>query len=102
MPGPLCTGTIFVRRILCEAGPSKAFLSAADVIIDLKGSLHLPNDIAAVQAKVRSNTNPGSSNKPWFYIKGKDVSLIGQGGDSPAGSFYSYGQQWWDIIQKVG
>ena len=68
-------------------------------MIELNGSLHLPNNIADVQAKVKKNTNGG---KGWIYIDGTDVSLIGPGtGDDSAGSFYGYGQQWWDAIQKV-
>ena len=59
--------------------------------------MHLPNDIAAVQAKVKSNKKPA-----WFYIDGSNVSLIGSiGGDSNFGSFCSYGEQWWAISQKV-
>ena len=74
-------------------------LLAEDVVIELHGSLHLPNNIAAVQAKVKMNKNPGSS---WIYIQGTDVSLIGENSKSvDHGSFHGYGQQWWDIGQKV-
>ena len=72
---------------------------AADVVIELNGSLHIPKNIAAVQAKVKANKNPDSS---WIYIQGTDVSLIGQDSNSlDDGSFYGYGQQWWDIRQRV-
>ena len=80
---------------------TQMFSSAENVVIQLDGSLCLPNNIAAVQAKVQSNKNPG--NKPWFYIDGTNVQLIGAGGNSPdSGSFQSYGQQWWAIKQQVG
>ena len=71
------------------------------MVIWLKGSLHLPKDIGEVQAKVRSNKNPGSSNKPWFYIEGTNVFLIGGKGDD-SGAFYGYGESWWAATQKVG
>ena len=74
-------------------------LFTEDVVIELNGSLHLPNNIAAVQAKVQANKNPGSS---WIDIQGTDVSLIGENSKSvDHGSFHGYGQQWWDIRQKV-
>ena len=74
-------------------------LFAEDVVIELNGSLHLPNNIAAVQAKVKTNKNP---DKSWIYIQGTDVSLIGENSNNlDHGAFYGYGQQWWDIGQKV-
>jgi hypothetical protein len=72
------------------------------VVIELNGSLHLPNNITEVQTKVATSTNPGST-KPWFHIQGKNVSLLGKRGESIdcCGSFHGYGQQWWDIGERV-
>ena len=98
-PGRLCPGTISVRCLLLRAGPILTCLFVENVVIELNGSLHLPNNIAAVQAKVKADKNPNSS---WFYIQGTDVSLIGQNSQSlDGGSFYGYGQQWWAAGQKV-
>lgn len=47
----------------------KSFLtriSAANVVISLKGSLHLPNSISITQEKVKNNTNPASVS--YLYI----------------------------------
>jgi hypothetical protein len=37
---------------------------------------------------------------PWFYIHGEDVHIRGSN-QSEWGGFYSFGEQWWDIMQQV-
>lgn len=37
---------------------------------------------------------------PWFYIHGSDVTIVGSK-DPEWGAFHGFGQQWWDVGNRV-
>ncbi|KAF8064192.1 pectin lyase fold/virulence factor [Lyophyllum atratum] len=72
-----------------------------NVVVHLNGNLNLPKDIATVQRAINVTLNqPSTYATPWFYIHGSDVSIIGSK-DFEWGRFNGYGQQWWDIGNRV-
>ncbi|KZV87819.1 putative endopolygalacturonase [Exidia glandulosa HHB12029] len=72
-----------------------------NVTVKLNGNLLLPKNITDVQIQVNTTTNqPSSYAVPWFYIFGEDVSIYGSD-DKDWGAFHGFGQQWWDIGQRI-
>ncbi|KAG6916825.1 hypothetical protein DXG01_005210 [Tephrocybe rancida] len=72
-----------------------------NVLVRLNGNLNLPKDIATVQAAINVTLNqPSTYATPWFYIHGTDVSIVGPD-NSKWGRFNGYGQQWWDIGNRI-
>ena len=97
--GLLWTWLVSVRCVPFKRPSAHTLLSADDVVIELNGSLHLPDSISAVQNIVKAKKTIGGS---WIRIKGTNVRLIGK--DDPDwayGSIWGYGEQWWKAGQKV-
>ncbi|KAG8903248.1 hypothetical protein FRC01_009279 [Tulasnella sp. 417] len=78
-----------------------SWVNLSNVDIHLYGNLDLPCDIATVQQKINSTSNqPSTYATPWFYIQGSNVNLVGSK-NNKYGQFHGYGQQWWDIGQRI-
>ncbi|KAI9695474.1 MAG: hypothetical protein M1820_008576 [Bogoriella megaspora] len=71
--------------------PLKA-TNLSNVVINLLGNLHLPQDITAVQTLVNASS---SGNLYWFTLAGPSIDYISTTNVSN-GWIYSYGQAWWD------
>ncbi|OCL09929.1 glycoside hydrolase family 28 protein [Glonium stellatum] len=68
----------------------------SNVGIQMQGNLHLPRDIATIQAIVNaSNALTYSTSLYWFKFAGPSIDFIGTG-DVTNGWINSYGQAWWD------
>jgi polygalacturonase len=68
----------------------------SNVEIHLRGNLHLPQNITAVQAAVNaSNALTYSTALYWFKFAGPSIDFIGTS-NVTNGWIYSYGQAWWD------
>ncbi|KAG8903194.1 hypothetical protein FRC01_009292 [Tulasnella sp. 417] len=68
-----------------------SWLNLSNVDIHLYGNLDLPSDVATVQQKINSTRNQPS---------GSNVNLVGSKNKN-YGQFQGYGQQWWDIGQRI-
>ncbi|KIM29881.1 glycoside hydrolase family 28 protein [Serendipita vermifera MAFF 305830] len=91
----------FQKNVAYNAWSPMKWDNLTNVVINIEGSIHLPNNITAVQQKVASNPNPPSSYAiPWIYIQGSYVQLKGSSSDD-GGAFHGYGQQWWDIGNRT-
>ena len=64
----------------------------SNVAINVRGNLHLPQNITAVQTIVNASS---SGNIYWFTFSGPSIDFIGSRNVS-SGWIYSYGQAWWD------
>jgi hypothetical protein len=62
-----------------------------NVAIEMRGNLHLPQNITLVQSIVKSK----KSSTSWFKLSGSSVDYIGTANVNN-GWINSYGQQWWD------
>ncbi|KAG9217737.1 hypothetical protein CCMSSC00406_0003574 [Pleurotus cornucopiae] len=72
-----------------------------NVTVFLNGNLNLPNNISQVQHEINVTQNtPSTYATPWFYIEGSDVQIIGSD-DFEWGRFHGFGQQWWDIGNRI-
>ncbi|KAF4586193.1 hypothetical protein EYR38_010467 [Pleurotus pulmonarius] len=72
-----------------------------NVTVFLNGNLNLPNNISQVQHEINITQNtPSTYATPWFYIQGSDVQIIGSD-DFEWGRFHGFGQQWWDIGNRI-
>ncbi|KAH7097874.1 pectin lyase fold/virulence factor [Auriculariales sp. MPI-PUGE-AT-0066] len=72
-----------------------------NVTVRINGNILLPKNITAVQEAVNTTTNQHSSYAvPWFYFAGEDVSIYGSS-KKDWGAFHGFGQQWWDIGQRI-
>ncbi|KIM28546.1 glycoside hydrolase family 28 protein [Serendipita vermifera MAFF 305830] len=90
---------VFSAGVAYNAWTPMRWTGLSNVNINVKGSLHLPNNITDVQAKVVTAYGTVTP-APWFYIQGTNVHLTGSESDG-AGALHGYGQQWWDgMVQK--
>ncbi|KAH9828920.1 glycoside hydrolase family 28 protein [Teratosphaeria destructans] len=81
--------------------PIKA-TNLSNVRIEVFGNLHLPQDIASVQALVnRTEQASGSTDLHWFTFVGRDIDYIGSA-KANSGWINSYGQAWWDANVHPG
>lgn len=77
------------------------FHGLSSVKILVQGNIHLPSDMTIVQARINVTTNPKSSYAtPWFYFQGNSVEIVGSK-KRDWGQFQGYGQQWWDIGNRI-
>ncbi|KAL0064865.1 hypothetical protein AAF712_008118 [Marasmius tenuissimus] len=72
-----------------------------NVTVHLFGNLNLPNNMTAVQQAINVTKNqPSTYATPWFYFQGEDVSIHGSD-DFEWGRFNGFGQQWWDVGNRI-
>nr|XP_019000834.1 uncharacterized protein I203_06476 [Kwoniella mangroviensis CBS 8507]OCF64295.1 hypothetical protein I203_06476 [Kwoniella mangroviensis CBS 8507] len=76
--------------------PVNATLNNVD--IQLKGNIHLPQNITYVQGIVNGSTG---GNVWWINLTGDNLNFTGTTNLS-TGWVYGYGQQWWDANPKNG
>ncbi|EJD50151.1 hypothetical protein AURDEDRAFT_199573 [Auricularia subglabra TFB-10046 SS5] len=94
-------GLITFEQKNYTVGTPVSLTGLKNVTVHLTGNLLLPGNISAVQEHVNTTTNQRSSYAvPWFYIFGEDVSIHGSD-DKDWGAFHGFGQQWWDIGQRI-
>lgn len=68
----------------------------SNVEIRMRGNLHLPQNITAVQEAVNaSNAHTYSTALYWFKFSGPSIDFVGTS-NVTNGWIYSYGQAWWD------
>ncbi|GFZ45367.1 hypothetical protein JCM24511_03093 [Saitozyma sp. JCM 24511] len=76
--------------------PINATLS--NVEVQIKGNLHLPQDIPTIQAFVNKTTG---GNLPWISLSGTNIALTGVQ-NVTTGWIYGYGENWWNANVKNG
>ncbi|PPQ63463.1 hypothetical protein CVT24_004995 [Panaeolus cyanescens] len=73
----------------------------SNVTVRLNGNLLLPNNMTRVQQAINITQNQASTYAtPWFYIQGTDVQILGSD-EFEWGQFHGFGQQWWDIGNRI-
>ncbi|KAF9054257.1 pectin lyase fold/virulence factor [Panaeolus papilionaceus] len=73
----------------------------SNVTVRLNGNLLLPSNITRVQQAINATQNQASTYAtPWFYIEGTDVQILGSE-EFEWGQFHGFGQQWWDIGNRI-
>ncbi|KAH8823855.1 putative endopolygalacturonase [Flagelloscypha sp. PMI_526] len=73
----------------------------SNVIVHIEGNLLLPKNQTEVQVKINTTLNqPSTYATPWFYFQGQDITIIGSK-DKKWGAFHGFGQQWWDIGNRI-
>jgi hypothetical protein len=84
---------VFREGINYNAWTPVQFHNLSNVKVLVQGNIHLPSDVATIQDKINSTSNPRSTYAtPWFYFQGDKVQILGS--KKPKwGQFQSYGQQ---------
>uniref|UniRef100_A0A0W0G391 galacturonan 1,4-alpha-galacturonidase n=1 Tax=Moniliophthora roreri TaxID=221103 RepID=A0A0W0G391_MONRR len=94
-------GTITFQQANYSAFTPISLTGLKNVTIHLNGNLNLPSNMTQVQQAINSTKNtPSTYATPWFYFDGENVSLLGSE-DFEWGRFHGFGQQWWDIGNRI-
>jgi hypothetical protein len=73
----------------------------SNVGIHMRGNLHLPQNITAIQALVNATSNTYAGALYWFKFAGLDIDYISTN-NVTSGWINSYGQAWWDANPQNG
>ncbi|KAJ8502997.1 hypothetical protein ONZ45_g11243 [Pleurotus djamor] len=93
--------TITFQRANYSAHTPVSLTGLRNVTVFLNGNLNLPSNMTQVQQAINATQNmPSTYATPWFYIQGSDVQIIGSD-DFEWGRFHGFGQQWWDIGNRI-
>ncbi|KAF9006976.1 pectin lyase fold/virulence factor [Cyathus striatus] len=93
--------TITFQRANYSAYTPITLSNLKNITVYLNGNLNLPSNISRIQEQINITLNqPSTYATPWFYIHGEDVTIIGSD-DFDWGRFNGFGQQWWDVGNRI-
>jgi hypothetical protein len=73
----------------------------SNVAIHMRGNLHLPQNITAIQALVNATSNTYATALYWFTFAGPNIDYVSTD-NVTNGWINSYGQAWWDANPTNG